>query len=113
MIKIDVRLDSAGLLSSIRATGHSGAAAQGYDIICASASVLLRTLARTLESKEGITVTGSADMKGEFFLGIDSFRDNLSDWLNGVTVFGLTGMRDLEAEYPDACTVSINKEMKE
>ena len=109
MIKISVRLNTAGLLSGVEATGHSGAAARGHDIVCASASVLLRTLARTLESQAGITLKGSADIRGEFFLDIGFREDTLSDWLQGVTACFITGIRDLEAEYPSICTVSITK----
>ncbi len=113
MIKVTVQLNTAGLLSGIQATGHSGAADRGQDIVCASVSVLLRTLARTLESKDGVLVKGSVDMRGEFALGIEVDGDSLSDWLRGVTSFSLTGLKDLEAEYPQNCSVSIYKEMKE
>ena len=113
MIKIAVELNTAGLLSGIQATGHSEAAAKGQDIVCASVSVLLRTLARTLESKDGVLVKGSADMRGEISLDIKVDSDALSDWLRGVTSYSLTGLKDLEAEYPQNCSVSIHKEMKE
>ena len=109
MIKIEIQLDDAGLLSRIRATGHSGAAAKGHDIVCASASVLLRTLARTLESGKGISLEGSAEESGEFFLDIRSFSDESACWIRGITSYSIIGLKDLETEYPDYCSVSINQ----
>ncbi len=109
MITVTVQLDSSGLLAVIQAAGHSGAGVRGQDIVCASASILLRTLARTLESKDGVVLTGSADMRGEFFLELHVHGSVLSHWLRGVTAFILTGLKDLEAEYPDSCTVSIKE----
>ncbi len=109
MIKIYIRLDEAGIISGIEATGHSEAAAKGQDIVCASASVLLRTLGRALESEEGVSLSGSADNRGEFFLDIGFYSDTVCDWLKGITSFIVTGLQDLEAEYPGYCTVSIKK----
>jgi len=109
LIKISIWLDNAGLFSGIKATGHSGAAAAGQDIVCASVSILLRTLARSLEQKEGFILNGSADVRGDFFLEIDVDKDGLSGWLEGLTAFIVTGLKDLEEEYPRYCSVNIDK----
>ncbi len=107
MIEITIRLSESGVISGIRAAGHSEAAAKGQDIVCASASILFRTLGRVLEGNEGIIIEGSADNRGEFFLDIVSFRRELHGWLEGITSFILTGLKDLEAEYPEKLSVSI------
>ena len=107
MIEVTIRLNGSGVISRIRAVGHSGAAAKGQNIVCASASVLFRTLGRTLEGKEGIVIEGSADSRGEFFLEVVSCPNTLHGWLEGVTSFILTGLRDLETENPDELSVSI------
>ncbi len=109
MIEVTIRLDDSGVLSGIRATGHSGAAARGHDVVCASASVLLRTLGRVVEARRGIDVKGSADSRGEFFLEIGSVEDTEYCWLRGVTAFVVAGLADLETEYPEYCSVSFKK----
>ena len=107
MIEITIRLNESGVISGVRAAGHSEAAAKGQDIVCASASILFRTLGRILEGKEGIVLEGSADSRGEFFLDIVSCRRELHGWLKGVTSFILAGLKDLETEYPEELSVSI------
>ena len=109
MIKITIRLDNTGVLSGIKAAGHSKAAAEGQDIVCASASILLRTLGRVLESRDGIMLEGSADNRGEFSLDISFVDEAVHGWLEGVTSCIVTGLKDLEAEYPKYCSVSLNK----
>lgn len=107
MIEVTIRLNESGVISGITAVGHSGAAAKGHDIVCASASVLFRTLGRSLEGKEGMVVEGSADSRGEFFLEVVSCPRTLHGWLEGITSYILTGLKDLEAENPDELSVSI------
>ncbi len=107
MIKITIRLDENGVLSVVRAAGHSEAAAKGHDIVCASASILLRTLGKLLEKSEGVDIEGSADSRGEFYLDVVSIGETAGEWMKGVTSFFISGFIDLENDYPENLSVSI------
>ncbi len=109
MIDVTLWLDKSGCLSGIDASGHSGSAEAGKDIICAAASTLLRTVAGTLEMEPSISIEGSAEEKGELHLRISLLEECKKDWLRGVSAFTVVGLKDLASEYPDYCRVSFRE----
>lgn len=109
MIDITLHLDTEGCLSGIDATGHSGSAEAGKDIICAAASALLGTVSRTLEMEPLIGLVGSSEEKGELHLTISLKDLSVRDWLKGVSAFTVVGLRDLAESYPDYCRIGFVK----
>ena len=109
MIDVTLWLDKSGCLCGIDASGHSGSAGAGEDIICAAASTLLRTVSRTLEMEPSIKLEGNVEEKGELHLRLILSDKSESDWLRGVSSFTVTGLKDLESEYPDYCRIRYER----
>ena len=112
-------LDKSGCLYGIDASGHSGSAAKGKDIICSAASTLLRTISRILEIEPSIKLIGSIEEQGELHLRLILLEQSKKGWLEGVSSFTVLGLKDLAAEYPSFCRVKLvtkdpdNKDFKE
>jgi uncharacterized protein len=99
LISVTVWLDSRGRLEGLDASGHSGSAQAGEDLVCAAASALLRTLSRILEMEPSVELKGKAEEKGDIRLRILSDQSP-PGWLEGVTDFISIGLKDLEEENP-------------
>lgn len=110
MIEIRVRLDKLGCLQAFRASGHARAARAGEDIVCAAATVLLRTCAHLLSDGEGQTAAVKAPEPGELSLVLEPPPAERIEWLRGVTEFLLAGIAGLQSEYPDKLTMNIIEE---
>jgi uncharacterized protein YsxB (DUF464 family) len=108
MVEIDAVLDSGGVLRSCRASGHSGFAPTGSDIVCAAVSVLMRTAVRTLGERKGITLRCDAPQPGFLFLEADYAAEG-KDFLFAAGVFLLEGLKSVAQEYPEHCTLSIRR----
>lgn len=108
MIDIRVRLDSLGCLREFQASGHAGAARAGEDIVCAAATVLLRTCAQLASSALGGAADARAPEPGRMRLLLGSVPPERVEWLHGITDFLLAGITGLQKEYPDRLTVKIN-----
>ena len=109
MIDVTLWLDKNGCLYGIDASGHSGSAGAGEDIICAAASTLLRTVSRTLEMEPSIKLEGGVEERGELHLRLILSDESERDWLRGVSSFAVTGFRDLASEYPDYCRIRYER----
>ncbi len=107
MINVTLWLDNSGCLYGIDASGHSGSAARGADIICSAASVLLRTVSRILEIEPSVELVGSTEEQGELHLRLKLLEESKREWLGGVSSFALLGLKDLEAEYPSFCRIQL------
>ena len=107
MINVMLWLDMHGCLYGIDASGHSGSAAKGKDIICSAASALLRTVSRTLEIEPSIKLVGSIEEQGELHLRLTLLEQSKRGWLEGVSSFTVLGLKDLAAEYPSFCRVQL------
>jgi len=109
LINVTLWLDKSGSLLGIDASGHSGSAAKGNDIICSAASALLRTVSRTLEIEPSVELIGSAENQGELHLRFKLLEESKREWLGGVSSFIVLGLKDLEAEYPSFCRIQLIK----
>lgn len=107
MINVTLWLDTSGSLSGIDASGHTGSAAKGKDIICSAASVLLRTVSRTLEIEPSVELVGSVEEQGELHLRLKLLEESKREWLGGISSFIILGLKDLEAEYPSSCRIKL------
>ncbi|MCF7928359.1 MAG: ribosomal-processing cysteine protease Prp [Spirochaetales bacterium] len=119
MIRVRLCLDEHGALKELRADGHSGAAPRGEDLVCAAASSLLRTVARLLEKRGDLSVTGEAGHEGSMRLqitgksksgGMPEEGPRPTEWLAGVTDTLLQGLTDLSREQPRSLELVINTE---
>ena len=107
MINVTLWLDKSGCLYGIDASGHSGAAAKGKDIICSAASTLLRTISRILEIEPSVELVGSVEEQGELHLRFSLLEESKREWLGGVSSFAVLGLKDLAAEYPSFCRIQL------
>jgi uncharacterized protein YsxB (DUF464 family) len=106
VVTVTLRLAGDGGLLSLRASGHAAGTAPGASVPCAAVSVLLRTAARVLWAA-GAVGAGGADEPGLMELVVSPERRVPPDWLRGVTDSLLTGLRDLEAEFPREVALRI------
>jgi uncharacterized protein YsxB (DUF464 family) len=107
LINVTLWLDKSGCLYGIDASGHSGSAAKGKDIICSAVSTLLRTVSRLLEIEPSVELVGSVEDPGELHLSFNLLEESKSEWLWGVSSFALLGLKDLEAEHPSFCRIHL------
>lgn len=110
MLRIRVQLDSTGLLTGVSAKGHAGFAPKGTDIVCAAASVLLRTVARTFETAAGFQIDGGTEKRGELELSVSAADDADADWGRGVTEMFVRGIDDLSQEFPEHIKLTISND---
>lgn len=100
MITATLAFDGSGCLRRVRLSGHAGFALRGTDVVCAAASVLVRTFARTVEGRGDIDHHGSAPTLGEFCLELGQWNRDENAWLAGVADGLTTGLADLASESP-------------
>lgn len=109
-------LDFEGALRSLDSRGHAGTgrnSGPGSNIVCAAATVLVRTAARLLAEDPSNRVRGDASEPGVLRCEIDpviSLSPEKKLWLRGVADFLVSGLRDLEKEYPAEVVLKIVKE---
>lgn len=100
MIEVHVLLHG-GLLEFFSAEGHAGRGIKGTNIVCAAATILLRTAVRSISSQDDIESCAEAAAPGEMSLRVTAVPPEKILWLKGVTDLLLAGLKDLEFEYPD------------
>lgn len=108
MIKADLVLENGGLLKSCKVLGHAGFGRRGWDIVCAAVSVLVRTVAKVLSGREGITVRSGAPERGELWLEVESTAEN-REFLAAAGAFLSEGLLSVSGEYPEFCQVKIER----
>lgn len=109
MIHVIITLDSEGILSKVIADGHSEYEKKGRNIVCAAATVLLRTAARQLEAITGVKLNGEAETPGSLNFVIERYSENRIAYLKGITDFLVKGIDDLSIEYPIECALTIHR----
>jgi uncharacterized protein YsxB (DUF464 family) len=110
LIDIGIYRDGAGVFRRCRANGHAGAGvkggARGGDIVCAAASVLLRSMAAVLRDRPGITVHVDAPERGVMLIEADCSEQG-RPFLQACSAFLEEGLTGLAAEFPANCRVSV------
>ena len=107
MLEILIRLDAERVLREIRASGHAGDAAKGTNIVCSAATSLIRSAYRTVISEKDIRCSLKADEPGQIDFFILFYEEQKSEWLRGITDYLLTGLTDLDNEYPEFFEINI------
>lgn len=108
MIRVTIETDGGGVLRKVSADGHSLAFEIGQNIVCAAATMLLRTAARLLGSTEGIEVSGGAPERGRLDFEISVLDESKRGYTKTVGDFLVQGMSDLEREFPGECALVRN-----
>lgn len=109
MVEIVVALDDAGLLRGIHLDGHAGDAPAGANPACAAVTLVARTVARMLAARTGWTVDGDAPEPGNLSLDVIRRPGDTDEWLRGVTDTLLQALADIDTEYPEAVSVSLEE----
>ena len=107
MLEILILIDTDRVLKEIRASGHAGDAAKGTNIICSAATSLLRTACRTVKSDRDIKCSYKAAVPGQIDFSIHYYDEKKTEWLKGITDYLLTGLTDLDNEYPEYFEIKI------
>ena len=97
-------------LKTVSAEGHSLSGKVGENLLCASATVLLRTAAKLLHSVERLEIEGEVDAPGSLFVAVKNVPSEKIGWLQGITDFLLGGLLDLQYQNPKEVQVNLHGE---
>ena len=106
MIRVTVVTDGSGVLEEVTATGHSFAFAQGENIVCAAATILLRSAARLLDSDKNIRVSGGIGLRGQYEFKVKVLEDGKNEYARAVGDYLKQGIADLQREFPGECALT-------
>ncbi len=109
MIHLIIELHQDGCLKEFRASGHSGGSEGGGNIVCASATTLLRTAAKLLHADEHLRTNGEAPEAGQMWFSILDIPSARVKWVQGVTDFLVGGLLDLRHSYPEELSIEISR----
>jgi uncharacterized protein YsxB (DUF464 family) len=107
LINIHLELDEDRCLKNLKVSGHEQLKGQDYAIVCTAVTFLFRTVAHAVTNKKELAALLNAPKPGILELRIDKHHEKWIDWLKGVTDILLTGIFDLQTEYPGA--IKFNK----
>jgi len=82
----------------------------GSNIICAAVSVLIRSAYRTIVKNSKVEACITAKDEGSLYFRIIEYEESQVDWLRGITDYLLTGIKDIESEYPYSVKIIITVE---
>jgi hypothetical protein len=110
VIRLSLRLRADGCLAGFAASGHAGAGPKGRDPVCAAVTVLLRTAARLLAERPELQAGGGSPAEGVMRLELQPPPAGSREWVLGVTDTLLTGLRDLDREFPGRLKLDVGEE---
>jgi len=99
-------------LCRIKVEGHGGEGIPGKDPLCAAVSFAVRTLERSLSQISGLKMDAVSIGEGDFSLEVHFIPSEWLERFQGITTFFLTGLGDLEIEFPKAIKLNC-KELEE
>jgi len=112
LIKVDIKVNGNGCIKELKAEGHGGVGERGSDILCSAVSVLLRSFAKVVYTSEAIKTEGKASERGSIYLLIRNVPGEKITWLQGMSGLVITGLRDLEREFPGNIRVNILRDIE-
>ncbi|WP_428770990.1 ribosomal-processing cysteine protease Prp [Treponema sp. HNW] len=98
-----------GDLYSCALSGHSGFAPAGKDIVCAAASILVRTALEVLNAQSGIELKTDIPGRGELSFTVKKRNEAASGILSYTADFLQKGLLSLQTDYPPYISVRINR----
>ena len=96
-----------GAFRACIAVGHAGYDVQGFDIVCAGVTVLLRTALAQLEKHQNIALKVNAQKSGELAFRIIEYEESSEDFLKYVADFLIEGIGRLSKDYPKNVTMRV------
>lgn len=108
MILIEYRQNAKGILTDLKADGHSEFMAKGKDPVCAAVSVLLGTSVKVLDEVLGSDFQWESTEGGNLSFQLQRLEGYREDELKGISRFLLTGLKALSLEYPDYVSIKLN-----
>jgi len=112
MIRISVALSKEGVIERLEVAGHSGFAIQGADVVCAAATVLLRTFARNVEAEARFVWDSPPSVEGEFQMTLTEVPREQEKIYEGWCWFLLRGFEDLQRDFPDHVTLAYTESFR-
>jgi hypothetical protein len=97
---ITIQLVKGRSFLACKAEGHALFDKKGQDIVCAAATILLRTAAQTLEKRPGISFSGEAPEKGRLAFEAKADQDSAAAELKFAADFLRKGFESLAKEFP-------------
>ena len=97
---ITIQLVKGRSFLACKAEGHALFDKEGQDIVCAAATILLRTAAQTLEKRPGISFSGEAPEKGRLAFEAKAEQDSAAAELKFAADFLRKGFESLAKEFP-------------
>ena len=94
-----------GDLHSCTLSGHSGFAPAGKDIVCAAASILVRTALDVLNAQSGIELETDIPGRGELSFTVEKKTETVSGILSYTADFLQKGLLSLQSDYPSYISV--------
>ena len=110
MIAVKAVLDRGECLSELDVRGHAEFNEAGRDILCSAVTILTRTAGRLFLSHLHENCDVSSVGRGSFSLKIWQISDERRDWAKGITEFLLSGLSDIERDYPAYIELEITIE---
>ena len=111
MITADVTLDSNGILYEVKTSGHSGYSHKGSDIVCAGVSAFTQSgyilLKRLLGENVTLTQDTHSDNENVLAYRIEHYPDEMRQMLQGVTLYLITGLNEIQRQYNENIRVNI------
>ena len=102
MINVLIERRNNGALVSLKAEGHAGYAAKGFDIVCSAVSVLIKTTLQVLETTSGISLETESPVRG--FVSFKIENKNLDFQLEERLIYAgdflAAGLGTVQEEYP-------------
>jgi uncharacterized protein YsxB (DUF464 family) len=107
LINIHLELDQNGCLKYLKVSGHESHKQKGQALICAAVTFLVRTVAHILTSKKELMAFFNAPEPGCLEIKVNAPAGKWQDWLKGISETLVTGILDLQGEYPEM--IAFNK----
>ena len=107
---ITIQLVKGRSFLACKAEGHALFDKKGQDIVCAAATILLRTAAQTLEKRPGISFSGEEPVKGRLAFEAKADKDSAKTELKFAADFLQKGFESLAKEFPQNVQLECNLE---
>jgi uncharacterized protein YsxB (DUF464 family) len=107
---IKIQLVNGRSFLSCKAEGHALFDKKGQDIVCAAATILLRTAAHTLGKRPGISFSGEEPVKGRLAFEAKADNDSAKTELKFAADFLQKGFESLAKEFPQNVQLECNLE---
>ncbi|NNM55312.1 MAG: ribosomal-processing cysteine protease Prp [Spirochaetales bacterium] len=105
MIRAQIDLSEEGAIAKVSMMGHAGYSLKGSDIVCAGATVLLRTFVGLLRTETGVVLHWIKESEGDvgfFVTTVNTHPERYEGWC----WYFLRGLEDLAKEFPEYLQVN-------